>query len=773
MNKVSLLAASVAIALTGCGGSDGGSSSANNGVVITGFDGYFKHAVVFEDTNNNGQWDTQETFLGLTDEKGQLKLDAKPENTLALQTITPNGAKQKQLIALDSKEYAGKYTVDMDHPGQAMAHEIVFRAPTSSNVISPITDLVAIEMAKDPSISEEDAKAKVNQALGGSEEAPIDLYSDFVEGATKNAELHKTAQILTDSKAQNPVNYEKKATEFAQAANQEVDRLIASGENINDASLRPIITDATPNSDNLAPETAINNKLTVNETVEEAAKDKLGKLPKIVQGAGFDGAELNIEGLFTDKDQNLVTTKLTHNLAGTGIEVAQTGNLIVLYPTAIVEKAGDFEIVLTAQDIDSSGKVLGTVSTVFKFEIESANLPPMVVETEQAHLQSIVDGWYLQQGEVFEQTLDISSLFQDKDGHITDYSADYVDIEGLTVSEDGNAIVTIKGTPTKASEAGAALAISATDGHTAVQIALSMPTVIEGVTPPPVVPTLGFTQEHFNGQEWKMGSFAQKDGEIGYAMLMQDSEGLLFCWGSNHDEMNQEYKASISDFLENTWEHDAYAILADLDQQTGYAEYHNKDCEDVELKDGKLYNSYGEEYEVLYQHTTEHNGTQMIVKISDDELFWMDSSNTPFAESLSVAEHIKHGTVEHDLMVESKGSGDDKVLKYSSGTYEYNADTYNYTSFMPTGFQTPGNWEIQNDEGRELVILKETGSESDYKTRHRYINRDFGDFYIGIRWSKEQNGHESAPEYGLYSHNKEAMTSIASSLPILEPGDDD
>ncbi|MGU3847424.1 acid phosphatase, partial [Vibrio diabolicus] len=81
--------------------------------------------------------------------------------------------------------------------------------------------------------------------------------------------------------------------------------------------------------------------------------------------------------------------------------------------------------------------------------------------------------------------------------HITDYSADYVDIEGLTVSEDGNAIVTIKGTPTKASEAGAALAISATDGHTAVQIALSMPTVIEGVTPPPVVPTLGFTQEHF------------------------------------------------------------------------------------------------------------------------------------------------------------------------------------------------------------------------------------------------------------------------------------
>ncbi|EJL3957800.1 hypothetical protein U0N67_001722 [Vibrio parahaemolyticus] len=506
MNKVSLLAASVAIALTGCGGSDSGSSSASNGVVITGFDGYFKNAVVFEDTNNNGQWDTQESILGLTDEKGQLTLAAKPEKTLALQTLVPNGAKQKQLIALDAKKYAGTYTVDMDHPSQAMAHEIVFRAPSSSNVISPITDLVAIEMAKDPSITEEDAKANVNKALGGSEEAPIDLYSDFVEGATKNAELHKTAQILTDSKAQNPTNYEKKATEFAQAANQEVDRLVASGENINDPSLRPVITDSTPNSDNLAPETLVNNKLTVNETVEDAAEDKLDKLPEIVKGAAFDGVELNIEGLFKDKDQSLVSTKLTHNLAGTGIEVEQVGNLIVLHPTAIVEKSGDFEIVLTAQDKNSNGDVLSTVSTVFEIEIESANLPPMVVEAEQARLQSIVDGWYLQQGELFEQTLDVSGLFQDKDGQITDYSADYVGIEGLSAIEDGNAIITIKGTPTKAGESGAALTISATDGHTAVQIALSMPEVKEGVTPPP-------TAHPLEGKTWYYLEHGSDDGD--------------------------------------------------------------------------------------------------------------------------------------------------------------------------------------------------------------------------------------------------------------------
>ncbi|WP_048613748.1 hypothetical protein, partial [Vibrio coralliirubri] len=58
MKKVSLLAASVAIALTGCGGSDGDSASTSpSGVTITGFDGYFNQAVVFDDKNNNGVLD--------------------------------------------------------------------------------------------------------------------------------------------------------------------------------------------------------------------------------------------------------------------------------------------------------------------------------------------------------------------------------------------------------------------------------------------------------------------------------------------------------------------------------------------------------------------------------------------------------------------------------------------------------------------------------------------------------------------------------------------
>lgn len=769
MNKVSLLAASVAIALTGCGGSDGGSNGGNAGVVITGFDGYFKNAVVFEDLNNNGQWDTNDTFLGLTDEKGQLKIKAKPETTLALQTITPNGAKQKQLIALDPT-YAGTYTVDMDHPSQAMAHELVFRAPNSSNVISPITDLVAIEMANNSSLTEEEAAAKVNQALGGTEEAPIDLYSDFVSGVDKSAELHKTAQILTESKAQTPANYEKKATEFAKEADAIVGEM--TQEQITDVNNKPVIEDSTPNSNELSPVPVYNNKLVVNEDVEEAAEDKLENLPEIVKGAGFDGVDLNIEGLFKDKDQNLVTPKLTHNLAGTGIEARIEGNQLVLSPAAEVTKAGEFEIILTAEDKDSSGKTLATVSTVFELDIETANQAPTIIEAEQKRLQSIIDDWQLQQGEAFEQTLDISGLFKDEDGQLEEYSAESISIAGLSIDEDDNAIITIEGTPEKAYAAGQTFTVSVEDNEDGkTRVTFKLPEVKEGATPPPVVPTLGFTIDHFNGKAAKMGSFARNDGEIGHAILMKDAEGLLWCWGSNDDEQGEEYSTNISDFIDNSWEYDPYAILAKLDKLPSYASYQNKDCWDVEIKDGKLYDDEGSEYEMLYQNKTTQGDYQILVKIDGDELFWFDSTDAPFAQALPVSEKVANGKVEFDMTVESETVAQDETeLFYAAGKFEYANGVYEYESIKPEGFYTPGNWTISLDSetNRETLTLEETGSDSDYKTRQRNVNREFGDFYIGINSSAEQDGSVSAPEFGLYSDSLEAMEKVMESLPLIE-----
>ncbi|MGR5543311.1 hypothetical protein ACPV5V_32640, partial [Vibrio campbellii] len=79
-----------------------------------------------------------ELILGLTKESGEVTVPEEDlSGVIALQTLTVGGDVQTQLASKDPK-YAGVFTIDMDHPAQAMQHEVVFRAPQSSDVISPI-----------------------------------------------------------------------------------------------------------------------------------------------------------------------------------------------------------------------------------------------------------------------------------------------------------------------------------------------------------------------------------------------------------------------------------------------------------------------------------------------------------------------------------------------------------------------------------------------------------------------------------------------------------
>lgn len=174
---------------------------------------------------------------------------------------------------------------------------------------------------------------------------------------------------------------------------------------------------------------------------------------------------------------------------------------------------------------------------------------------------------------------------------------------------------------------------------------------------------------------------------------------------------------------------------------------------------------------MLYQNKTTQGEYQILVKIDGDELFWFDSTDAPFAQALPVSAKVANGKVEFDMMVESETVAQDGTeLFYAAGKFEYANGVYEYESIKPEGFYTPGNWTISldNETNRETLILEETGSESDYKTRHRNVNREFGDFYIGINSSVEQNGWVSAPEFGLYSHSQEAIEKVMESLPLIE-----
>ncbi|MGF1688758.1 acid phosphatase [Photobacterium japonica] len=755
MKKVSLLAASVAFALVGCGGGSDNNTDGNTGtnppapggVVITGFDGYFQNAVMFVDQNDNGKWDTSDTFLGLTNAKGQLELTEKPKGTLALQTITPNGTAQAKLIALNAN-YAGRYTVDMDHPSQAMAHEVVFRAPNNSDVISPITDLVAIEMASGKTA--EEAQAAVNIALGGTDAAPVDLFSDFVKGDKANAELHKTAQILTESKAANPESYEKKATEFAKEADTLVENM--TDEAIKDVNNKPVIEDTTPDSDNLAPEVITNSKLIVDATVKEAA---VKALPTLKEDDNFSGVEIAIADLFVDADQEAgVVPTIKSNLEGTGITASIEAGKLVLTPANPVTKPGNYTLTLTASDVDSKGNALETTaSTEFNITIEALNKAPEFNKAEQAELQNTINTWDLEEGtEVQNLSINVSNLFTDNENDILTLTAS-TSVAGLTASVDNNGELALSGKPSEASTEKQRLSVTATDrdgSNTSVTVDFVLPEVKEGVVVPPPANELGFTNAHFKDGVWKMGSFNSGDNEVGFATLRNTGGLLEFCWSSDD---------SLTNHGHDKWDY----ALAELDKLTSTKEFIADDCGAVTIaEDGSLVDASGDNmpnFQMLYQHTVEEHGNteyQIIFKM-DDELFWLDSTETPFDNTLAAG--ITPETPVYKLTDDANGVNIDPMVEVNI----YHVDTtYTSTDLNGTNASKGDFWDVETDEETNFERLYMREPWDGGYDRYNYINRHFGQLSIGITDKVTSNELENNVSYYITSEDKALISDLYS-----------
>ncbi|NOJ05748.1 hypothetical protein F0236_18585 [Vibrio splendidus] len=933
MKKVSLLAASVAIALSGCGGSDGGSSdeATPGGIVITGFDGYFKNAVIFDDVGQSGVLEVgTDTIFGLTDQDGKITLpvDTEIDGKLAIKTLRPGDmtkALAEELSALSSKadsysDFMDVYTTDMDHEGQPMANSVVFRTPEGTDktalVISPITDLVAIEMQKNNS-SFEDATTSVNENLGGTIEEPIDLFSDFVATSKddlESAQLHKTAQILTESKAQDPAAYENNVNSITETA-AETSKKIVTEENKGSEE----IVNEKPVIDPSQPETAVPNyKLLVDPTAQADLESEFAKL-EVVEGQGFEQTITVPENLFQDKYssedkyQNITIARSEVNGEQEITITLEGETLTISAKDSFVPTLSSYIVTLTAVDrATASSKVLSELSTTFSFDVSLVNTAPKVDPEAQSELQhEITDNWTMKQGEAFSAELVVNGLFTDRendtltydsnisnvvkgltskydaksgkllisghpevptadtkqfnitadDGHAAtfmvsepasfdlptislgditieptvkanlqktitntwslkageafseqldiselftsnvsgdvEYYANYAahdnepahnSIPGVSVQVDDSGLVTLTGKPTAETNGVmlyVAKGINFSGGKEndieSEMVSFSLPNVKPSDEVDPPAPELGFTEAHFNNQEWKMGSFAPNDGEIAYASLMKSdsNSGLRFCWGATNGD-NSPYEANIGYSFRNSGlglndGSEIIEMLSELDDATGYLDSQEKDCWPVSLSDGKLDDGESR-YEMLYQKKTEVNGEtqyQILVKIGTDELFWLDSTNMPFAHIQPVENKVNEGIVEFDLMVESEGEDDSTQLTYSFGQYSYDQTTYDYDSVMPEGFHTPGEWTLVADHlNNPLLQAQETGEMSDYKTRFRYIGRDFGDFYIGMKWSREPGQvpgqvYQSAPEYGLFSIDKDKMFSIVNNLPMM------
>ncbi|HDM8214944.1 TPA: hypothetical protein P0E22_004989 [Vibrio harveyi] len=465
MNKVSLLAASVAIALTGCGGSDSGSSNNNSGVVITGFDGYFKEAVVFEDVNNNGKLDSNDPIIGLTNDEGKVTLTDKQysaEKNLAIQTIIPGGTVQAELIARDPQLFAGTYTVDMDNPTQAMAHEVVFRTLPGEKVISPLTDLVAIQAGANPTPEKiQAAKNKVNETLGIEGDT---AFTDVI--AANNTALHKTAQILTESKAQAKDSYSAEAAIAIADKATDVVNDKNNADKLDDPNFKPVIEV----NNGVVSEPVINSKLFANESVVKAINTELKPL---------DSHSINLElplaagdlALFEDDDnKNIDITVSVITLDGSVVKNLTTtaingGKLTISGELTPVRPA--YQIKLTATDYNSQeqDKSFGAVTTAFDLQVNVEN-PAPTINTEAADtIEEWIDSIELYQGvEVQNEQFRIDNLFSDDEKLA--FKA-YTSVDGLVlelVETQGQTELKITGKPSRIYPEGQTITISAFDG---------------------------------------------------------------------------------------------------------------------------------------------------------------------------------------------------------------------------------------------------------------------------------------------------------------------
>ncbi|EKO3652903.1 hypothetical protein M3910_002699 [Vibrio metschnikovii] len=507
MNKISLLTLSVAIALSGCG-----SDSADNseqppitaGVLITALDGHFYQAVIFDDANKNGKFDHNEHVFGLTDQSGQLELpaDYQLKGHLAVQTLTPGGAVQSSL-ASQNAAYAGKYTIDMDHPAQAMAHEVVFRAPTleaQQQVISPITDLIVLAMKNDPTSDLTQAKQTVANTLGLDNQA--ELLSDFTN---TNPKLHKKAQILTDSKAANPASYDQNAAQFAEQAAKLVDKM--DDTEIKDVNQRPVIINDNENENaesDFAPNVVTNHKLQVSKEVKGKLEDDFAKLA-LKQGDILADQQFSIADLFSDKDQTTVKVELEQDLKASGLSAKIDYQQLVLSSNGSELKAQDnLYLILVATDKDNGGFKHGEVRVQLNLKVTALNQAPVINQAEKERLQQQIDAWYLQQGEAFDQSINISALFNDTDGQVVSYWGGEVQVAGLTIADVDSPMITLSGTPSQASPAGKTFTVKVKDDQGAESsTTFILPEVKEGIAPPslkhPLEATTWYRLEHGRG----------------------------------------------------------------------------------------------------------------------------------------------------------------------------------------------------------------------------------------------------------------------------------
>lgn len=445
MKKQGLLAASIAVALVGCG-SDSDSSGPTS-FSITAIDGYLANANVSVDSTQDGVCDLPQ---GKTDNKGQANLSVEYRNAV---------------VCVDA--VAGQ-TVDSNRG--LVQHDFTLANAGSGTIINPMTNMVNKLLAEDSELTVADAEEQVVAAITGDAGLAVSealIFGDYIADTTEQAEaLNLIGEVLVDHSDQD-IETKLKLTQAMAEATQEI--IDADGQTLDDYS--PIIDIPSDGGDVIVTPNTRPKVVGTTEPVE------------LTLGEAW--RPYNVSDKFQDAEGDDITFTMVvvEGEGNNGLSIDSLTGLITGEPVI----AGGFTYHIFATDEHNAR----SYPLMFEVTVLTDNQPPAVDEVELANLQSTMNTWMLKEGESLTDTLDVSALFTDQDGDALSYK---VETTLSTVARTGfNALVNDEGTvsftgliPRPAAAGAETLTILANDGVNGdwASATLSFPIIEEAPLPP-------------------------------------------------------------------------------------------------------------------------------------------------------------------------------------------------------------------------------------------------------------------------------------------------
>jgi hypothetical protein len=445
MKKQGLLAASIAVALVGCG-SDSDSSGPTS-FSITAIDGYLANANVSVDSTQDGVCDLSQ---GKTDNKGQANLSVEYRNAV---------------VCVDA--VAGQ-TVDSNRG--LVQHDFTLANAGSGTIINPMTNMVNKLLAEDSELTVADAEEQVVAAITGDAGLEVSqalIFGDYIADTTEQAEaLNLIGEVLVDHSDQD-IETKLKLTQAMAEATQEI--IDADGQTLDDYS--PIIDIPSDGGDVIVTPNTRPKVVGITDPVE------------LTLGEAW--RPYNVSDKFQDAEGDDITFTMVvvEGEGNNGLSIDLLTGLITGEP----EIAGGFTYHIFATDEHNAR----SYPLTFEVTVLTDNQPPVVDEGELTNLQSTMNTWMLTEGESLTDTLDVSALFTDQDGDALSYKVETtlstVARTGFNALVDDEGVVSFTGLIPRSAAAGAeTLTILVNDGVNGdwASATLSFPIIEDAPLPP-------------------------------------------------------------------------------------------------------------------------------------------------------------------------------------------------------------------------------------------------------------------------------------------------